>query len=274
MGFKIAGVQMRCTPDKERNLKKALELGDLAAEQGARLICFQELFHTHWFPRNTDPEARDLAEPIPGPTTETLAEAARRWDAAVVAPLYERDGEGRGFNAAAVLDARGELRGVYRKVHVPHVPLWEERSYFEPGDAGFPVFDVGVARVGVLICWDVFFPEGARALALGGAQIIVAPTAAAFASHLRWETVLRAHAITNGVYVLRVNRVGSEEEHDFYGSSFCVDPEGELACAPSGITDGVVVADVDLGRIDHARSEWTYLDDRRPETYGPLVDGG
>lgn len=271
MPFKIAGVQMRCTPDKDRNLKKAMDLGDLAAEQNARIICFQELFHTHWFPRNHDSAAEELAEAIPGPATERLSEAARRWNAAVIAPLYERDEKGRGFNSAAVLDARGELRGVYRKVHVPHFPLWEERTYFEPGDRGFPVFDVGIARVGVLICWDVFFPEGARALALGGAQILFAPTAAAFATQQRWETVLRSHAITNGVYVLRVNRVGSEAEHDFYGSSFCVDPEGELVGEPSGMTDGVLLAEVELDRIEQARKEWTYLKDRRPETYGPLV---
>ena len=177
MGFKIAGVQMRCTPDKDRNLKRAIELGDLAAEQDARVICFQELFHTHWFPRNTDPGAHDLAESIPGPSVNRLAAEARRWNAAVIAPIYERDGDGRGFNAAAVLDAQGDLKGVYRKVHVPHFDLWEERSYFEAGDAGFPVFDVGVARIGVQISWDVFFPEVSRALALNGAQIIVAPTA-------------------------------------------------------------------------------------------------
>ncbi len=272
MGFKVAGVQMRCTPEKERNLKRAIELGDLAAQQDARIICFQELFNTPWFPRNTDPEAHALAETIPGPTVDRLSEAARTWNAAVIVPLYERDSEGKGYNSAAVLDAKGDLKGVYRKVHVPHFPLWEERSYFEPGDLGFPVFDVGVARVGVLICWDVFFPEGARALALAGAQIIAAPTAAAFATHQRWETVLRSHAITNGVYVLRVNRVGSEEEHDFYGSSLCVDPEGELVGAPSGMTDGVLLAEVDLDSIERARKEWSYLATRRPETYGSITD--
>jgi N-carbamoylputrescine amidase len=269
--FKIAGVQMRCTPDKKRNLKRAIELGDLAAEQDARIICFQELFNTHWFPRNMDETARELAEPIPGPTTDRMAEAAREWSASVIAPVFERDGKGRGFNSAVLLDAEGELKGVYRKIHVPHFPLWEERFYFEPGDGGFPVFNVGVARVGVQICWDVFFPEGARSLALAGAQIIIAPTAAAFASQQRWETVLRSHAITNGVYVLRVNRVGSEEEHDFYGSSFCVDPEGDLVGTPSGMTDGVLVAEVDLDKIDQARTDWTYLEDRRPEVYAPLV---
>ncbi len=271
MGFKIAGVQMRCTPDKDRNLKRAIELGDLAAEQDARVICFQELFHTHWFPRNTDPDAHDLAESIPGPSVDRLAVEARRWNAAVIAPIYERDGDGRGFNAAAVLDAQGDLKGVYRKVHVPHFDLWEERSYFEAGDSGFPVFDVGFARIGVQIGWDVFFPEVSRALALNGAQIIVTPTAAAFASHQRWETVLRAHAITNGVYILRVNRVGSEEAHDFYGSSFCVNPEGDLIGEPSGMTDGVLLAEIDLDEIDRVRSEWTYLDDRRPDAYGALV---
>ena len=271
MGFKIAGIQMKCTPEKDRNLKRALELGNLAADQGARLICFQELFHTHWFPRSTDLDARDLAEPIPGPTVDRLALEALKWKAAVIAPIFERDEKGLGFNSAAVIDEKGELQGVYRKVHVPHFDLWEERSYFEPGDGGFPVFDLGFVRLGVLICWDVFFPEGARALALGGAQLIAAPTAAAFASHLRWETVLRSHAITNGVYVLRVNRVGSEEEQDFYGASFCADPEGDLVGEPSGMTDGVFLADIDPARVEQVRNEWTYISDRRPDAYGSIV---
>lgn len=272
MGLRIAGVQFRCTPEKALNLSKALELGDLAAERGAQIICFQELFQTHWFPFQTDSSARSLAEPVPGPTTDTLAQAARQWGAVVVAPLYERDTDGRGFNSAAVLDPTGRTVGKYRKVHVPHFPLWEERSYFEPGDLGFPVFETEFARIGVQISWDVFFPEGVRALTLGGAQILFAPTAAAFASQDRWETVLRAHAIMNGIYVLRVNRVGSETHQDFYGRSFCADPNGELLGAPTGLNDGVVLAEVDLEAMEAVRREWAYLKDRRPESYGPLVD--
>jgi N-carbamoylputrescine amidase len=272
VGLRIAGVQFHCTPEKSRNLSKALELGDLAAEEGARIICFQELFQTHWFPCQTDSESKELAEPIPGPTTDTLSEAARRWGAVVVAPLYERVDGGRGFNSAVVLDSQGEILGQYRKVHVPHFSLWEERSYFESGDLGFPVFETEFGRIGVQISWDVFFPEGMRALALAGAQVIFTPTAAAFASQVRWETVLKAHAITNGLYVLRVNRVGSETHQDFYGQSFCSDPNGELLGAPTGLHDGVVLAEVDLDAIEAIRQQWGYLKDRRPETYIPLVE--
>lgn len=271
MGFKIAGIQMRCTPDKGRNLKQAIELGNLAAEQGAEIICFQELFQTHWFPRNYDPEAVDLAESIPGPTVDRMSVEAMKWNSTVIAPIYERDEQGRGFNSAVIINGKGEVLGTYRKVHVPNFDLWKEQSYFNSGNGGFPVFDLGFIRLGVLIGWDVFFPESARALTLGGAQLILTPTAAAFASHLRWEMVLRSHAITNGLYVLRVNRVGSEENQDFYGASFCADPEGELIGEPSGMTDGILLADIDLQHVENVRAEWNYLGDRRPDTYRTIV---
>jgi N-carbamoylputrescine amidase len=190
----------------------------------------------------------------------------------LVCPIFEKEGENAFYNSAVVIDAGGEILGSYRKIHVPQIPLWEEKYYFSPGNFGFPVFKTKFGVIGVQICWDNFFPEGSRILALRGAQIIFSPTAAAFASQKRWETVISSNAISNGVYFFRVNRVGSEEKQDFYGRSFCISPEGELLDEPTGMKEGIALIDIDLRSIDKVRKEWPFFKDRRPEVYKEIVD--
>ena len=265
--IRIAGIQMACGEIKEKNIERALKLITLAAERGAKIICLQELFHTHWFPKDINKESFALAEPYDGPTLEAMQPLAREKAVVLICPIFEKDGRDGFYNSATVIDAGGEILGVYRKVHIPQIPLWEERSYFAPGNRGFPVFQTVYGRVGVQICWDNFFPEGTRCLALKGAQIILSPTAAAFASQGRWQTMISANAMANGVFILRVNRVGSEEKQDFYGKSFCVGPEGELLGSPSGIKEGILFADVDFGAITRYRREYPFLSDRRPKIY-------
>ncbi|MBI5967222.1 MAG: acyltransferase [Deltaproteobacteria bacterium] len=269
--LKISGIQMNCSQDKKKNLEKAKRLAEIAAGQGARMICFQELFHTHWFPRDISQVHFRLAEEVPGPTTEMMQAVAQKMEAVMVLPLFEKDAGGLYFNTAVVIDADGEILGKYRKIHVPQLPLWEERAYFHPGNLGFPVFPTRYARVGVQICWDNFFPEGSRILALKGAQIIFSPTAAAMASQEKWEKVICANAATNEVFILRVNRVGREAKQDFYGKSFCASPEGELVDQPSGAQEGAVMFSVDLAEIERTRRVWTFLRDRRPEIYKELL---
>ena len=262
--LRICGIQMACVEDKEANLQKAVRLAELAAEKGAKIIGFQELFTTHWFPKGINQRNFALAEPMDGHSIQTMRRVAKENSAVLICPFFEEGIEGVYHNTAAVINADGKVLGGYRKVHIPQIPLWEEKSYFSPGDTGFPVFHTKYAKIGVQICWDNFFPEGMRILALKGAQIVFAPTAAAFASQQRWETVIRAHAITNGLFVFRVNRVGSEEKQDFYGKSFCVTPEGDLIDKPSGMQEGIVFANIDLKEIGVTRREWTFLRDRLP----------
>ena len=268
---KVAGIQMACGPEKARNVDRLLTLTELAAEQGAQVVCFQELATTAWFPATAQEGAFALAEPIPGPTTETFSATAARHGLVIALNIFERSGAGCYYNSTAVIDADGKLLGTYRKMHVPLLPLWQEKYYFAPGDTGWPVFETSAGRLGVQICWDNFFPEGSRILALKGAEIILAPTAAAFASQARWRAAITANAIANGVFVFRVNRVGKEGRQEFYGRSFCVSPEGELLCEPSSAHDGVVLADCDLSLIEQTRRTWTFFRDRRPETYLELV---
>lgn len=264
---KVAGIQMACVEDRGRNLAKAAELGRMAADHGARVICWQQLPANPWFPRERAEAHFALAEGEDGPTLSALRPLAAETGATLVVPLFELAADGRRFNAAVVVGPDGAILGRYRKAHVPALPLWEEKFYFEPGDTGFPVFESQGLRFGVQLCWDNFFPEGTRRLALGGAELVFAPNAAAFATTRRWETVLAANAIVNNCYVFRVNRVGREERQDFYGRSFCVDPDGEFLMPPSGMNDGVVLADVDPGVVRAVREQWSFLRDRRPELY-------
>jgi len=271
---RLAGIQTACSAESSRNTEKALEFARIAIEKGAQIICFQELFNTHWFPREMKKEHFALAETLEGPTLKKMRQIAADHKVVLVCPFFEA-GEGQRFyNSAVVVDIDGTISGCYRKVHVPQIPLWEERYYFSAGDRGFPVFPTQHGILGVQICWDNFFPEGSRILALKGAQIIFAPTAAAFASQKRWETVIMGNAITNGCYIFRVNRVGSEEKQDFYGMSFCVSPEGELLGQPTGMKEGIALIDVDLKQINQVRKEWSFLKDRRPEAYREITETG
>ena len=268
--MRIAGVQLFCSEDKKRNVEKGIRFAEIAAEKGAQIVCYPELASTHWFPKEMIETHFSLAEAVDGPSVESMQEVARARDIVLVYPFFEKDGTTY-YNSAAVIDAGGELLGLYRKVHVPQIPLWEEKYYFTPGNLGFPVFKTKHAALGVQICWDNFFPEGAGILALKGAEIIFAPTAAAFASQKKWETVISAHAASNGLFLFRVNRVGSEEKQDFYGRSFCVSPEGDLVDRPTGMNEGIALVDVDLKAVDAVRKEWSFFKDRRPETYGEIL---
>ena len=265
--MRLAGIQIVCGELKERNIEKAITFARLAIENGAQVLCFQELFTTPWFPREMKESHFALAETIEGPSIERMRGLAAEHGVVLVCPFFEAGEGGCFYNSAMVIDAGGAILGAYRKVHLPQIPLWEERYYFRPGDRGFPVFESKFGVIGVQICWDNFFPEGSRILSLKGAQIIFSPTAAAFASHKKWEAVITANAITNGVYIFRVNRVGKEEKQDFYGMSFCVSPEGELLGPPAGMKEGVALIDVDLKQIEKVRKEWPFFRDRRPEAY-------
>ncbi len=270
--LKLAGIQMACYEEKERNIEKALKMARIAIEKGARIICFQELFTTPWFPREMKQEHFSFAEKMDGPSITPMQKLSKDHEVVILCPIFEKAEDGY-FNSAVVIDAGGKLLGQYRKIHVPQIPLWEEKYYFSPGNLGFPVFQTKFATIGIQICWDNFFPEGSRILALKGAQVIFSPTAAAFASQKRWETVISGNAISNGIYIFRINRVGSEEKQDFYGRSFCVSPEGELVDQPTGMKEAIALIDIDLNKIVRVRKEWSFLKDRRPEVYQEIFKG-
>jgi len=272
--IKLAGIQLSCVEEKERNIEKAEHFTQIAIEKGANIVCFQELFTTHWFPKEMNPHHFSLAEEMDGPCITRMQKLSKENDVVLVCPLFEKGEENRFYNSAVVIDAGGEILGTYRKIHVPQIPLWEEKFYFSPGNHGLPVFQSKFAVIGVQICWDNFFPEGSRILALKGAQIIFSPTAAAFASQKKWETVISSNAISNGVYIFRINRVGSEEKQDFYGRSFCISPEGDLIDKPTGMREGIALMEIDLKIIDRARKEWPFFKDRRPDIYKEICQEG
>jgi len=270
--LKLAGIQLACYEEKERNIEKAVKFVKIAAEKGAKIICFQELFTSPWFPREMNKKHFSFAEKTDGPSIISMQELSRDCEVVIICPIFEKGEEGF-FNSAVVIDAGGKILGQYRKIHVPQIPLWEEKYYFSPGNLGFPVFKTKFAVIGIQICWDNFFPEGSRILALKGAQVIFSPTAAAFASHKRWETVISGNAISNSVYIFRINRVGSEEKQYFYGRSFCVSPEGELMDKPTGMKEAIAFIDIDLKEIERVRKEWSFFKDRRPEVYQEIFQG-
>ena len=269
--LRIAGVLLSCKKDKDYNLKRALKLLRFAATKEVKIVCFPQLFQTHWFPAEINNDHFNLAEDENGPTLTEMREMAQKEEMVLVCPIFEKTEDGHFYNTAFVIDADGAIAGKYRKVHVPQFPLWEERSYFEKGDLGFPVIETRFAKIGILICWDNFFPEAARILGLGGAEILFSPTANAFLSHHRWKTMIMSHAITNGYYAFRVNRVGVEDKQNFYGMSFCVGPGGELLGEESGKTEGLIIADIDLKEVASARNQWPVLKDRQPQLYHSLV---
>jgi len=274
-------VQMRCSEDPTENLARAVAGIREAARQGAQIACTQELFRSRYFCQSEDPARFALAEPVPGPSSEALGKLAAELGITIVASLFERRAEGLYHNTAVVLDADGSVAGRYRKMHIPDDPLYYEKFYFTPGDLGFQSFETRQARVGTLVCWDQWFPEAARLTALAGAQILFYPTAIGWqfdegqdedaAQHDAWETVQRAHAIANGVFVVAVNRVGREEGIRFWGQSFVADPFGRvLARAPSD-EEAVLVVECDLALVEHVRQLWPFLRDRRIDAYPDLV---
>jgi N-carbamoylputrescine amidase len=286
--FAIALVQMACAAEPEKNLARAIGFVKEAARRGARLVCLPELFRSPYFCQREDPARFDLAEPIPGPTTEAMGRAAREAEAVVVAPVFERRAPGLYHNSVAVLDATGELAGVYRKMHIPDDPAYYEKFYFTPGDLGFHAFTTRAARIGTLICWDQWYPESARLVALEGATVLFYPTAigwhpeekaACGAAQLdAWRTVQRGHAIANGLYVAAVNRVGHESPPEggagieFWGSSFVADPQGLVIAQASASEEQLLFAEVDPGRIEDVRRNWPFLRDRRIDAYAGLTE--
>lgn len=284
---RIALIQGRDHGSPEANLATTCERIREAAASGARIVCTQELFNLPYFCRVQDPALFDLAEPVPGPTTEVLADLARELGIVIVAALFERRAAGVYHNTAAVIDADGCHLGKYRKMHIPQDPGFEEKFYFTPGDLGYKVWDTRFGKIGVLICWDQWYPEAARLAALAGAEILFYPTAIGWlpeekaelgeAQHNAWETVQRGHAVANGCYVAAVNRVGTEGATEFWGQSFVSDVYGQIvARAPVG-DETVLLADCDLRALEDTRRIWPFFRDRRIDSFEGLtqrmVDG-
>jgi N-carbamoylputrescine amidase len=272
--IKIAGIQFTPTSMKEVNLRRVASLAEVASEREAKIIALPQLFNTPFFPSTIDKANFELAETEEGVTITAMRELAKKLSVVMIAPIFEKAGESF-FNTAFVIGVEGEIIGKYRKVHVPQIPLWEEGSYFETGDLGFPVFDTPYGRIGVQLCWDTFFPEGFRILALNGAQIVFTPTASAFLhSSKKWERALSAAAHSNGLFIFRVNRTGGEGEQEFYGRSFCVKPDGEFVNEPGGSSEGVILTTLDLKEIHAARKDWVFMKDRKPEHYFRIIEDG
>ncbi len=255
-------------------LDKHLPLIDEAGRRGVQILCLQEIFNGPYFCPSQDPRWYDAAEPIPGPTTALMQEYAKKYSMVIIVPLYEKEMRGVYYNSAAVIDADGTYLGKYRKQHIPHTAGFWEKYFFKPGNGGYPVFDTRYAKVGVYICYDRHFPEGARCLGLNGAEIVFNPSATvAGLSQYLWKLEQPAHAVANGYYVGAINRVGVEEPWKigrFYGTSYFVNPRGEFLAEASEDQDELVVADLDLEMIDEVRKTWQFYRDRRPEAYDEL----
>jgi N-carbamoylputrescine amidase len=285
-GFKVGLVQMAMSADPAANLERAIAGIKDAAGKGAAVACLPELFRSPYFCQSEDARRFDLAEPVPGPTTAALGAAAKKAGVVVVAPVFERRAPGLYHNSAAIIDATGEVAGLYRKMHIPDDPAYYEKYYFTPGDLGFRAFDTRAGRIGTLICWDQWYPEGARLTALQGAVILFFPTAIGWhpgekqehgaAQRDAWRTIQRGHAIANGVYVAAANRVGHEKSAEggpgleFWGSSFLCDPFGVVVAEASSDKEEVVVGEVDLARLEDVRRNWPFLRDRRTDAYAGI----
>jgi N-carbamoylputrescine amidase len=282
---KIGLLQTACSPDPAANLKRTLAAARRAIKQGARIICTQELFRSQYFCQTEDHRNFQLAEPIPGPTTRAFQELAKENRVVVIASLFEKRAAGLYHNTAAIIDADGTLLGRYRKMHIPDDPLYFEKFYFTPGDLGFRAWQTRYAKIGVLICWDQWYPEAARLTAMQGAEILFYPTAIGWhpgekaelgeRQHSAWETVQRAHAIANGCYVATPNRVGHEKLDgrgiQFWGQSFIAGTSGELLAKASADQEEILVAPLDLRKVDETRTHWPFLRDRRIDAYGDLT---
>ena len=284
--FRVGLVQMAMSREAGENLEKAVARVREAARAGAEVVCLPELFRSPYFCQKEDPALFDLAEPVPGPSTEALGRAAKESGVAVVAPIFERRAAGLYHNSAVILDADGTVAGLYRKMHIPDDPLFYEKFYFTPGDLGFQAFDTKPGRIGALICWDQWYPEGARLTALRGAAVLFYPTAIGWHPHEKaqhgpaqrsaWQTIQRSHAIANGVYVAVVNRVGHEVPPEggpgleFWGSSFLADPFGVVVAEASTDKEEILVGEVSLPRIEEVRRNWPFRRDRRIDAYAGM----
>jgi N-carbamoylputrescine amidase len=276
---------MSCSPRVDENLEKAVNHIKEAAHRGAQVVCLQELFRSQYFCQNEDVALFDLAEPIPGPTIHMLANVANTERIVVIASLFERRDAGVYHNTAAVIDSDGTLLGIYRKMHIPHDPLYYEKFYFTPGEQGYRSFETSYGRIGVLVCWDQWYPEAARLTALQGAKVLFYPTAIGWhpaekeqyglAHYEAWKTVQRAHAIANGIYVAAVNRVGHEGPAagglEFWGGSFVCDPFGSVLKEASHDKEELLVVECDLAHLENIRRHWPFLRDRRIDSYGSIV---
>ncbi len=279
-------VQMAMGNDPGQNLVRALARIEEAARAGARIVCLPELFRSQYFCQREDVSLFDLAEPIPGPTTDALCQAARSAEVVIIGPLFERRAPGVYHNSAVVIDATGTIAGLYRKMHIPDDPAYYEKFYFTPGDLGFRSFDTRFGKVGTLICWDQWYPEGARLTALTGAHTLFYPTAIGWHPHEKaesgatqrdaWRTVQRGHAVANGVYVAAVNRVGHEIQQpgspgiEFWGSSFLADPQGVIIAEASADREEILLGEIDLEHLEDVRRNWPFLRDRRIDAYSGI----
>jgi N-carbamoylputrescine amidase len=290
--YKVGLVQMSMGPDPEANLAAAMDRVREAARRGAQVVCLPELFETQYFCQRADLRLFDLAENIPGPSTEKLGAVAREMRVTIVASLFERRAPGLYHNTAVTLDSEGKIASMYRKMHIPDDPLYYEKYYFTPGDLGFRAVDTTHGRIGTLVCWDQWYPEGARLTALQGAEVLFYPTAIGWhpaekeefgaAQYDAWQTIQRAHAIANGVYVAAVNRVGHENGDvlgnraegpglEFWGGSFLADPFGRVVAKASLTSEEILVGEVDVALMEETRRNWPFLRDRRIDAYGPIT---
>jgi N-carbamoylputrescine amidase len=284
--FRIGVVQMACAADADENLATAERRIREAAGRGAQILCLPELFRSQYFCREEDTRFFDLAEPVPGPTVESLSRLARELSVVIIGSIFERRAAGVYHNTALVFDADGLLLGMYRKMHIPDDPLYYEKYYFTPGDLGFRCFDTRYARIAPLVCWDQWYPEAARLAALAGAQVIFYPTAIGWhpaekaefgaAQHDAWRTIQRGHAIANGVYVAAANRVGyegpPERGLEFWGGSFVADPFGQVLAEAGHEKEETPVVVCDPARIEDVRRNWPFLRDRRIDAYAPILN--
>ena len=291
--FQVGLVQMAMSADPQENVDKAAARVAEAARKGAQVVCLPEMYRTPYFCQKEDAALFDLAEPVPGPSTERLSKVAREHGVVVVVPIFEKRATGLYHNSAVILDADGKTAGLYRKMHIPDDPAFYEKFYFTPGDLGFKAFDTKHGRIGTLICWDQWYPEGARLTALQGAAILFYPTAIGWHPHEKakygaqqrdaWRTIQRGHAIANGCYVAAVNRVGHERTVpgeaglEFWGTSFLCDPFGVVVAEASTDQEEILVAEVDVGRMEEVRRGWPFLRDRRIDAYAGIekrfIDG-
>jgi len=283
---KLGLLQTRCSIDPSENLTNTLALAEQAAKKGAQIICTQELFRSQYFCQTEDHANFKLAESIPGPTTEAFQKLARKYSAVIIASVFEKRGSGVYHNTAAVIDADGSLLGIYRKMHIPDDPLYYEKFYFTPGDLGFRAWQTRHGKIGVLVCWDQWYPEGARLTALQGAEILFYPTAIGWHpkekaeygtdQHGAWELIQRSHAVANGCFVAVPNRVGIERPAggdgiEFWGQSFVAGTSGQILGKASVDQEEVLIVPVDLAKVDVTRTHWPFLRDRRIDAYAGLT---